>query len=491
MIRTLLVNPPYSLEERYGAGMKAFGAVAEPMGLAYLGGSMRDAGLHVEILDAPALGLHVHDVVAKIADGGYQLVGMTLLTPMFSAVRQLAEAIKSRSPEVTIAVGGPHPTVLPMRTLTELSAVDIVCVGEGEKTIVEIASALAGDGELAGVRGICYRRKGEIMMTPPRAFEQDLDSIAAPARDLLPMERYRLTASRTKGSGYCPTVIVARGCPFNCQYCSHTFGRTFRHHSVGRILWELRDLKENYGVTQVNLEADTLTLDRGFISGLCEAMIREGLGLEWTCESRVDTVDEDLLKLMKKAGCWQISYGVESGSQRLLDLIQKGVTKEKVRETYALTHKTGITIRSFFMLGLPTETREESMETIRFAIELDSLWAQFTVTIPYPGTPMFQELDAKGKIAHHNWSDYNTWGGWADKRLPYITDGRTEQELKALQKEALRRYYLRPKVLIRFLSTVTSPSDLIKYARGLIVLVTAASRNLPAGSEGGRRIPTS
>lgn len=161
------------------------------------------------------------------------------------------------------------------------------------------------------------------------------------------------------------------------------------------MIEELKELKRDYNVDQVNFEADTLTLNKRFIRELCEGIVQRGLDIRWTCESRVDTVDEYMLKVMKDAGCWQISYGVESGSQRLLDLIHKGTKKEKAMETFALTKKLGI--RGFFMLGLPTETAEESMETIQFAKELDPLWAQFTITVPYPGTPMFNNWILKGR----------------------------------------------------------------------------------------------
>lgn len=271
---------------------------------------------------------------------------------------------------------------------------------------------------------------------------------------------------------------MARGCPFDCQYCSHPFGRTFRHHSVDRVIEELRELKQDYNVNQVNFEADTLTINKRFIKELCEGIVQHGLDIRWTCESRVDTVTESMLKYMKNAGCWQISYGVETGSQRLLDLIHKDTTKTKVMETFALTKKLGITIRGFFMLGLPTETAEESMETIQFAKELDPLWAQFTITVPYPGTPIFKQLDSEGKIMHYRWSHYNTWGGWANRQLPFVPEGRTEEELKSLQKKAMRMYYLAPKVLVKSIKSISSISDIMKYINGFIVLVkTAVEKN--------------
>ncbi|MEE9150955.1 MAG: radical SAM protein [Thermoplasmata archaeon] len=375
--------------------MKSFGAITEPMGLAYLAGSLKSNQLPVEILDAPAMGFQINAVADRVSDGRFHLVGITFLAPMFDVVRDLTRRIKGSCHQVKIIVGGSHPTALPKRTLNELPDVDFVCVGEGEKTIVDVVKYLNGENEIEKINGLVYRQGKDIVENLPRKFESDLGSIPKPARHLLPTEEYQLTASRTKGSTHCPTIIVARGCPFDCQYCSHPFGRTFRHHSVDRMIEELKELKRDYNVDQVNFEADTLTLNKRFIRELCEGIVQRGLDIRWTCESRVDTVDEYMLKVMKDAGCWQISYGVESGSQRLLDLIHKGTTKEKAMETFALTKKPGI--RGFFMLGLPTETAEESMETIQFAKELDPLWAQFTITVPYPGTPMFNNWILKGR----------------------------------------------------------------------------------------------
>jgi radical SAM superfamily enzyme YgiQ (UPF0313 family) len=428
--------------------MEAFGAVTEPMGLAYLAGSLESRNFSVQILDAPASGSQISDIIAAIKEGNFDLIGITFLTPMFYAVRTLVQRIRESSPGIKIIVGGAHPSALPKRTMEELPEIDYLCFGEGEKTIIDVVKHLNGDLSLSKIEGLAYRDNAQVCVNTPRSFETDLDLIPKPARHLLPMEKYSLTASRTKGSGFCPTIIVARGCPFNCQYCSHQFGRTFRHRSAESIIEELKEIKTNYDVDQVNFEADTLTINKTFIKELCERIIQEKIDIRWTCESRIDTVDE-----------------------RLLELIQKGVTKEKVRESFRLTKKAGITIRAFYMLGLPTETEAESMETIKFAKELDTLWAQFTVTIPYPGTPMFDQLDADGKIRHHDWTDYNTWGGWAGKKLPYVPEGRTEEEIKSLQKKAIRLFYMRPKVFLRFMMSISSPSDILKYINGFMVLL--------------------
>jgi anaerobic magnesium-protoporphyrin IX monomethyl ester cyclase len=341
--------------------------------------------------------------------------------------------------------------------------------------MAEIASAKPGKkSPLSTIKGICYRDDQEIVKTKARPAILNLDLIPPPARHLLPMDNYHLTASRVSGTSFCPTIIVARGCPFSCTYCSRTFGKTFRSHSIGRIIAEIESLISTYHVDQVNIEADTLTVNKKFIRSLCLALIENGINekINWTCESRIDTVDEEILSLMKRAGCWQISYGVETGTQRLLDLINKSVSLQKIEEIFALTKNIGISIRGFFMLGLPTETLADSQATIAFAKKLDPFWAQFTITVPYPGTKMFDDLDSAGKITTYDWTKFNTWSGWKEEGiLPFVADGRTMQELVSLQKQALRQFYIRPRVILRFFKNMNSLYDLRKYLTGFYVLV--------------------
>jgi radical SAM superfamily enzyme YgiQ (UPF0313 family) len=465
-----------TLEDRYGKEMKKFGAVSEPLGLAYIAGHLENKNVPVRIIDAPAQQMSTEHVVSDIGISNDNIVGISILTTTFSVVKDLCRSIKSAVPQCMIVLGGPHSTVLPERTLEEIPEADIACIGEGELTMAAIAQSV-DDNDIKNIEGICYRRNGEIIRNPDRPFIRNLDEIPPPARHLLPMDRYHLTASRVSGDTFCPTIIVARGCPFKCSYCSRTFGRTFRAHSIERIVEEIQDLIQTYQIRQINIEADTLTVKKTFLRDLCHAIIENGIQrkIKWTCESRVDTIDEDMLKLMRKAGCWQISYGVETGSQRLLNLINKGVTLTQVEQAFRLTKKAGISIRGFFMLGLPTETRQESFETIAFAKKIDPLWAQFTITVPYPGTEMFDELDRAGQIRTYDWRRYNTWSGWkGEDEIPFIPEGRTIKELADLQKMALRAFYLRPSVIWKFMKTIRSPKDLEKYFNGFLVLLRSA-----------------
>jgi len=218
MNNIILINPPLSLEERYGKAMAQFGAVTEPLGLAYIAGTLEKNNVPVTIIDAQAEELSIDQVATLLANKtNATIIGITLLTPMFGAIQKLSDAIKNVLPEATIVLGGPHCTALKEQVLEEIPSADIVCIGEGEETMTDIAQT-TGKANLDNIAGICYRDGDQIKINDARPYIQQLDTIPPPARHLLPMEKYHLTASRVSGDSYCPTIIVARGCPFSCTY---------------------------------------------------------------------------------------------------------------------------------------------------------------------------------------------------------------------------------------------------------------------------------
>ena len=207
MQKTILINPPFSLEDRYGSQIKAFGALTEPMGLAYIASSLERGGFPVEILDAQALELTQKDVVDYVKQAHAVVVGITFLTPAFNVVKELANSIKHACPEIKIIVGGSHPTALPEKTLEECLAVDYVCVGEGESVILDFLEFVKGGKKVTEIPSLAYRHNGRVIKNPTADLSKDIDCLPKPARHLLPMERYKLTASRTENSRFCPTII--------------------------------------------------------------------------------------------------------------------------------------------------------------------------------------------------------------------------------------------------------------------------------------------
>jgi len=471
-MKVLLINPPYSAEERYGKDLGKFGPLNEPLGLAYIAATLEEYGHEASICDAPALGLTVKGICGLIEEGAYDLIGVTMLTPMYARSVDVVRSVRKALPEIMIVVGGPHPTILPRETLTENEEIDFVVIGEGERALLALVNSLEKGEEVERLPGIALRRDGEMIINQPAEMIANLDDLPIPARHLLAMDAYHMTKSRSQ-SGHAFTVSVARGCPFNCAFCCRIFGRKARHHSVERIITEIGILADKYGAREINLEADTLTLNKHFLGSLCDAIIESGLHkrITWTCESRVDTVNEDILRKMKEAGCWQISYGVETGSQRLLKVIHKDITLEQIVRVFAITKAIGISIRAFYMLGIPTETREESLETISFAKKLDARWSQFTLFTPFPGTELYDMAVKEGGIKSENWADYKTHGGWTEGPLAYVPKGRTIEEMKSLQKRAYASVYLRPRVFRRFIKDIDSIRKLREYGIGFWVLL--------------------
>lgn len=452
-MRIVLINPPYLAEERYGKDLAKLGPTSEPLGLAYLAAVLEQDGHEVFIWDAmvtPA----IPRITSAISNA--DLIGVSILTPAYDAAKKIIRFVHSIS-DAPIVVGGAHVTALPQETLKDILEVDYVVKGEGEESILEVLEAptMFGEGRIFTNMNIL-----------------NLDNLPFPARHLLPMDKYKLTASRTQ-RGHSYTISVARGCPFHCTYCSRINGRKVRFRNMESILTELHYLIGKYDAKEINFEADTFTLKKSFVMNLCTEIIKSGYHkwISWTCESRVDTMDADMLKLMRAAGCWQISYGIESGNQRLLDFMKKGTNLAQIRKTIHLTEAAGIGTRAFFMLGIPTETQYESQQTIDFAKELNAEWTQFTLTVPFPGTEMYEWVqEHEPDRLSPNWSDYQTHAGWKGGPLAYVPQGRTTEEMCKLQRQAYRAVYLRPRSLRRHIKNIRW-STLPKYARGALALL--------------------
>lgn len=327
------------------------------------------------------------------------LVGITAMTSLYHSALEAATLLKAYLGRPVI-LGGPHATMCPERILEESPVIDYVVRGEGEKTILELVEALGGDRDLGSVNGLTYRRRGEVVSNPDRELIADLDALPFPARHLFDLDRYGLRAPDGQPMA---TILSSRGCPYNCSYCfKGIVGRTYRQRSPENIIAELQHIIAEYGIRSFYFIDDLFTIDLRRLQAITEGLIAQRMGIRWQCLGRVDRVSAEILRKMYAAGCRRIHFGIESGNQKVLDRINKGIKLEEVRQAVRWAKAAGIQAKGYFMLGLPGDTEETMQQTIDLAVELDLDEAMFSLTTPFPGTRLWDELVKKRPETEYN-----------------------------------------------------------------------------------------
>jgi anaerobic magnesium-protoporphyrin IX monomethyl ester cyclase len=377
-MRVCLINPPLA-----GKGSIVF----VPLGLAYLASTLRDNDQHVSIADFQ---VDTEETVLHSAVHA-DVVGITSMSCNFGGAQILAQKIKQEAPDIPVIMGGPHVTFTDTEALKN-PAIDIIVRHEGEYTLREVVSSLER-GTLSEVTGITYREKGRIKRNPSRPFITNLDALPFPARDLLKTEHYYT-------GGGMPRIISGRGCPHQCIFCaaSSLWGRTVRLRSPENVVDELEHIIASYHLSMFGFDDDTFTIVPEHTRGICHEIIDRGLDVKWGCNVRVDTLTEDTLILMKKAGCFSLFVGVESGNQKTLDLMNKRITLSQIENAVALAKKHSIEVILTGILGFPTETYKDVQNTINFMVGLKGYRYLFNFLMIYPGT----ELERRQEELHLN-----------------------------------------------------------------------------------------
>lgn len=444
--KILLVNPTIDKEQKYGKLASMLLTPSVPFSLVFLGTYLKHHHYDVQIFDEQ-FELLTADVLQKlINDFKPGIIGFTCTTASIARAHELAADIKQISPDIKILLGNIHPTVLPEECLEDRN-IDLVIRGEGEVTIIEYLEALNNAGGFSKVEGISFREDGRYVHTPNRAYMTDLDAF--------PQVDWRLLTEHSNGQYNIEWILTSRGCPYKCIFCSarSVSGYRYRVNSPQRVISEIDVLVRDFGKKFFSFADDNFVVKRSRTKEICNLMIERGYHKEvkWLCQTRADAVDEELLDQMRESGCEYISFGIETGTQRLLDLIRKSVKLERITEAVEMAHKAGIKTRGSFMLGLPTETTEDSLATINYALKLPLDIAKFNLAVPYPGTELLQIAIEEGLRVTDDWSKINTAAGLSDTQAFYIPQGRTMKELAALQKKAHTKFYLRPKQIWRIL----------------------------------------
>lgn len=474
MANILLIAPPIYKSEYSSRGSGQTASILPPMGLAYIAALLRKNRHYCEILDGLAKPCHLDEIAKKCHS--FDVIGITSGSTYAFRVNQLLNKLKQDKVKATIVIGGPHATILPQSCLE--NGADYVVLGEGELPMLELVNALENNGDITRVGSLSYIRENKLIKNPRMPLIEDLDEIPIPAYDLLPMKCYRTSEARTiKQPSY--SLLTSRGCTGKCTFCNKSVsGSKVRYFSADRITEEFFLLRDRYGAEDVAILDDNFLTDHNLVNNVCDRLIKNRFDKTWSVEARVDHVNKNILKHLKEAGCDFIAYGIESGSQRMLDIMKKGVTLEQVKNAVKVTKEVGINIRGYFMIGLPYETLEDMEKTIRFAIELDIEVASFTLFVPLPGTLDYKRAKKTGTFPdpeyflHSIYPEFN----FPDSVL-YIPEGMTAEELFNKHKSAYNRYYFRPKFLLKSLMSVRSIADLKRYTRGgTNLLINAFSR---------------
>jgi len=441
-MKILFIVPPSNLEERYGTFREA-GAVYPSIGIAYLAGAARQAGHEVRVIDAEAQQIDMSGLRSRTLDYQPDVVGFQTFCANLRRCQQTATMIKDDLPECRIVFGGVQATLFPDESLSAPS-VDYVIRGEADRSFVKLLEVFQGQRLLSEVGGLVYREGGLTKAAEREPLIRDLDSLPEPALDLFSMPLYHSSA-QLRGQRTM-LMFTSRGCPFDCAYCSGDliFGSSFRFHSAGRVIQQMRRLRDECDADSIQFYDETFTVSRKRVVELCREINSAGVTMPWACFTRVDLVDEQLLRIMKAAGCYQIFFGVETGVPRLLQLIRKGTTLDQAREAFHLTRKVGIETVASFMLTLPTETERETWQTIQFGLELDPDYVYWLTFTPYPGTDLAEIAQASGTIIHRNYESYNVFN-----EIVYLPEGRDEAEIRRTVARAYRKFYLRPRYLAR------------------------------------------
>ncbi|MFH1612148.1 MAG: radical SAM protein, partial [bacterium] len=459
IMNILLINPSFNLKEQYGEAGKIL-SLRLPMGLLYIATYLEKQGVNVKIVDAQIQEL------SKIFFEKYfehflpDIVGISACTPTFHEALRILSIIKSISPSIKTSMGGIHPSFFSENVLKH-NEVDFVIRGEGEITFWE---SINKNFDLTGIDGISYKNdNGIVIHNKDRVPISNLDILPFPNRKLLPFEKY------------VETIITSRGCPFNCIFCSakNILGEKYRTRSALNVVEEIGSFIEN-GTTFFFVLDDNFCVNKKRVEEICLLLIQKNYHkkIEWGCETRVDLVDEKMLNLMRKSGCIRIFFGLETHSQKLLDTLNKNVKIEENEKAVKLAQKSGMEVRGSFILGIPGETKEESIKTIKYAKKLKLTEAKFSLITPYPGTKLFEIAQNEGlKITEQDWPQLSTVSGFSNYQPVYVPKGRNKKELVRLQMRAYLEFYLQFYQIKRIYKEIKSIKDFFKFFKIFIDII--------------------
>ena len=416
-----------------------------PLGLTTIAAVLENEGHTVEIIDMNEKKVNDDDLRANLKED-VNVVGVTGMITEYQKILKIIDIAKGGFPDRKVILGGPLATTLSQQLL-EQSKADFIVIGEGEKTTPALIQAIEHGSDIAEIRGIAYKKEEQVLINEPVTPIKDLDTLPFPARHLLDMDKYIKNHFKIYGfeiEGYAKirstNLISSRGCPYNCTFCfKDMWGYKWRGRSAENIIAEMELLNEKYKINGFFFNDDIFFLDKKRVFEFTNLLKKSGLDAVWYCNGRVNLMQKDMLKAMRDAGCIGIAYGIESGSQLILDSMRKNITIGQTRKVVKWTKEIGIKAAGYFMIGMLGETKETIMDSLNFAKELDLDFYGFSITTPLPGTELYTEAIKKGLIQ----TDMTSLKGWDFDINVNLTKDCTEDDLRAFKYNAFKEFTLK------------------------------------------------
>lgn len=424
--KILLVHPPYLSQLR-----------SMPLGLAYLKAFIEKEGYDVSMIDMDPMGMDYDDFRAAVGSFMPDIVGISFMTLQANNAKKIAAIVKKYSEKIVTIAGGVHVSALPVETL-KCGNFDFAVCGEGEETFKELLTFLARRMKnLNEVKGLAFKKENNIVINRPRKLIDNINLLPFPDWSGLPIGQYTDLVLEAENSDPVFPILATRGCPFDCIFCASKiiFGRQCRARSAENVLDEIKYLIRKYGAKNFGFVDDTLTLEKKRMEELCDLIIKSGFKISWKCNARVNGFDEQMASKLKRAGCKNVGFGVESGDPDVWQAVNKNILQKDVVSAHKAAKKAGLLVSSFFMVGNVGESPESIKKTIDFIKKIDTDYPTCAIATPYPGTKMYEMGKRKGWIKNENWDDYITTPHLKMGYKPFWSNGIMEAE------EILNAYY--------------------------------------------------
>jgi len=470
-MKILLINPPRANElvGKNPAIIEKHRGFNPPLGLLYLAATINHNTQHtVHILDTQPRGFTYPELADHLKSKTYDVVGISSMTFTLIDAYKTVRLVKEVMPQTKVILGGTHVHLFPEETI-KLDGVDFAFMGEAENALVEFLKDPLDASRYPNISGLVFKDgQGNIKKNEFSPI-QNLDELPFLDRTLLDIKNYNSLLSRGSLS---TTIVSSRGCPFRCAFCDRPLSPItshFRYRSANNVVEEISQCRA-LGIEDFLFYDDTFTVNRKRVFEVCEEILKKNIKIRWDIRTRVDMVDKEMLILLKKAGCVAIHYGVEAGNNRMLELLKKGFTIEKVKEVFTLTKEVGIETLAYFMIGLPHEKNADIQDTFDLAKTLKPAYAHFTIFSPYPGTEFYYYGLGKNIIKGDIWREFARQPE-EDFRIPVWEENFSRDELYGMIVKFYKSFYLRPSYLLARIMRIRSKDELIKKAKaGLSVL---------------------